>query len=85
MVGQVNPKAVEAIRDRRARGTARLVVGPEHEVIDEKLRAPSEEVFQRGAPFVCVEPILLVRCEPTAVPGLPAAVPSRRLRTIRAY
>src|SRR5215472_5670268 len=33
-------------------------------MIDEELRAPSEEVFERGAPFVGVEPILLVDADP---------------------
>jgi hypothetical protein len=64
MVRQVDDKTVEAVRDRRAGGTARLVVGPEHEVIDEELRALPEEVRQRGAPLVGVEPILLVEADP---------------------
>src|SRR5204862_8262594 len=49
---------------RRARRTPRRVVGPEHEVVDEELRAPSEEVRQRGAPLVGLEPILLVDPDP---------------------
>src|SRR3989442_3513114 len=48
VVGQVNDEAVEPARDRRAGRTPRRVVGPEHEVVDEELRAPAEEVCQRG-------------------------------------
>src|SRR6266545_1947433 len=51
---------VHPIRDRRTGRTSRRVVGPEHEVIDEELRAPSEEVCQRGSPLVGLEAILLV-------------------------
>src|SRR5262249_34804090 len=40
------------------------VVGPEHEVVDEKLRAPAEEVRQRGAPVVGLESIRLVDLNP---------------------
>src|SRR6266702_56003 len=50
MVGQMHDDPVEAVRDRRAGRAAGGVVGPEHEVVDEELRAPSEEVRQRGAP-----------------------------------
>src|SRR5207302_4742887 len=55
---------VEAVRDRRAGRAAGSVVGPEHEVVDEELRAPSEEVRQRGAPLVGLESILLVDPHP---------------------
>src|SRR5947207_603701 len=64
MIGQVHGDAVKPVRDRRARRTARFVVGPEHEMIDEELRAPSEEVCQRGAPFVGLEAVLLVNSNP---------------------
>src|SRR5207244_11618473 len=60
VVGQVDDEAVEPVRDGRAVRTPRRVVGPEHEVVDEELRAPSEEVRQRGAPLVGLESILLV-------------------------
>ncbi|AOU98293.1 hypothetical protein BI364_10265 [Acidihalobacter yilgarnensis] len=40
------------------------VVGPEHEVVDEQLRAPSEEVSQRCAPLVGLESIVLVDLNP---------------------
>ena len=64
MVGQVHGDPVEAVRDRRAGRAAGGVVGPEHEVVDEELRAPSEEVRQRGAPLVGLESILLVDPHP---------------------
>src|SRR5207244_7454764 len=64
MVGQVDDGAVEAIGNRRAGRTPRRVVGPEHEVVDEKLRAPSEEVCQRGAPLVGLEAVLLADPDP---------------------
>src|SRR5919109_2625361 len=55
---------VEAIRDGRAGWAAGGVVGPEHEVVDEELRAPLEEVCQRGAPRVGLESIRLVDPNP---------------------
>src|SRR2546423_11663238 len=64
VVRQVDDGAVETVRDRRAGRTSRRVVGPEHEVVDEELRAPSEEVCQRGAPLVGVESVLLVDPDP---------------------
>ena len=48
----------------RARRTPRGVVGAEHEVVDEELRAPSEKVLERGASLVGVEPVLLVDPDP---------------------
>src|SRR5436309_9654344 len=64
VVGQVDHRAVEAIGNRGTRRTAGRVVGPEHEVVDEELRAPSEEVCQRGAPFIGLESVLLVDPDP---------------------
>ena len=64
MIGQVNYEPVEAVRDRRAGRTARRVVGPEHEVVDEELRAPSEEVRQQGAAFISLKSVLLVDPNP---------------------
>ena len=64
MVGQVNYEPVEAVRDSRAGWTPRRVVGPEHEVVDEQLRAPSEEVHQRVAPLIGLESVLLVDPNP---------------------
>src|SRR2546421_5901042 len=64
MIGQVNRDAVEPVRDRRAGRTPRFVVGPEHEVVDEELRAPFEEVFKRGAPLLGLKSIFLVDADP---------------------
>src|SRR5207247_9190693 len=64
VVGQVHGEPVEPVRDRRAVRTPRRVVGPEHEVVDEELRAPSEEVCQRSAPLFGLESILLVDPHP---------------------
>jgi hypothetical protein len=60
----VNREPVEAVRDRRACQTAGGVVGPEHEVVDEQLRASAEEVGQRRAALVRVEGVLLVQPDP---------------------
>src|SRR5207249_7547530 len=54
--------------------TPRRVVRTEHVVIDEELRAPSEEVCQRGAAVFGVEFVLLVDPDPRQL--LP---PSRQL------
>src|SRR3970040_227624 len=59
------------IRTRRAGVSSRRVVGAEHEVVDEELRAPSEEVCQRGAPLVGLESILLVDADPRQILALP--------------
>ena len=44
MVGQMDRDTVESIGDGGARGAPLLVVGPKHEMVDEQLRAPTEEV-----------------------------------------
>jgi len=44
VICEVDDGPVEAVRDRRAGWTSRRVVGPEHEVIDEELRASAEEI-----------------------------------------
>src|SRR2546425_1228219 len=64
VVGQVGDGAVEPVRDRRAGRTPGRVVRPEHEVVDEELRAPSEEVCQRGAAFIGLESVFLIDPEP---------------------
>src|SRR6266704_4814280 len=64
MVRQVDDEAVEPVRDRRAGRTPRFVVGPEHEVVDEGLRAHFEEVFKRGAPLLGLKSIFLVDADP---------------------
>src|SRR5438445_11138509 len=57
-------EAVEAVRNHRAGWTARCIVGPEHEVVDKKLRTPTKEVGQRSAAFVGLEAISLVNGHP---------------------
>jgi hypothetical protein len=64
VVRQVDGEAVEPVRDRRTGRTPRRVVGPEHVVVDEELRAPSEEVQQRGAFIIGLESVLLVDPNP---------------------
>src|SRR5882672_8597172 len=64
VIRQVHDEAVEPVGDRRAGCTPRRVVGPEHVVIDEELRASLEEFRQRGAPFVGLESVLLVDADP---------------------
>ena len=92
VVGQVNYEPVEAVRDRRARRTTCRVVGPEHKVIDEELRAPSEEVRQRGAPLVGLEAILLgdpnprqLSPSPSQLVAAPGEFLSARSSSIRAF
>src|SRR6266851_485104 len=63
-MGEVNDGAVEAVGDRRAGRAACGVVGPEHEVIDDQLRASLEQVGQGCGAFVDVEPVLLVDPDP---------------------
>src|SRR5919205_1039842 len=55
VVLEVDHRSVEAVGDRRARGAAGGEVRPEHEVVDEQLRAPAEEVGERGGAFRRVE------------------------------
>src|SRR5437870_6204303 len=56
--------AVEGVRPGRADRTARRVLGSEHEVIDEELRTPIEEIRQRLRSVVGLEAILLVDRHP---------------------
>src|SRR5581483_7829032 len=67
VIGQVYSNAVEPVGDRRTRGTAAGEVGPEHEVIDEKLGTPLEKICQRSASLVGVEPVSLVDRHPREV------------------
>ena len=64
MVGQMHGDPVEPVRDRRARRAPCGVIGPEHEVIDEKLRASPEEIGERGFALVGLESILLNNAHP---------------------
>jgi len=71
MIGQMDGETVEAVRDRRACRATGLVVRPEHEVIDDELRAASKEVGQRGAALIGLESILLVDSHPWQILALP--------------
>ena len=64
VVGQVHDDAVKAVGDGRAGRAPRRVVGPEHEVVDQQLRAPAEQVRQRGPASIGVEAIGLVDPDP---------------------
>ena len=66
---QMGDNTVEMIGDQGASGASLALVGEpesiaEHEMIDEELRAPSEEVRQRGAALISLETILLVDANP---------------------
>src|SRR6266567_351238 len=63
-MGEGNDRAVEAVGDGRAGRAPCGVVGPEHEVLDDQLRASLEQVGQGCRAFVDVEPVLLVDPDP---------------------
>src|SRR4051812_4196075 len=64
MVGQVHREPVEPVGDGRASGAAGGVVGTEHEVVDQHLRAPAEQITERSAAVGGVEAILLLDRDP---------------------
>ena len=64
MVCQVSHGAVEPVGNRRARRAAGRVLGPEHEVIDEQLRASGEELSERRRAVIRLEAVLLVDSNP---------------------
>jgi hypothetical protein len=64
VIREVDDEAVEAVRDRRAGRTPRSEVRPEHEVVDEELRAPSEEIGEDRCAFIGLEAVLLVDANP---------------------
>src|SRR6185503_14158410 len=70
MVGEVNRESVEAVGDRRARRAAGGVVGSEHVVIHQELRAPAKQVSQRGLSFLSLESVILVDPHPRQFPSL---------------
>src|SRR5258708_24723148 len=82
VIGEVDDGAVEAVRDRRAGRTACRVLGPEHEVIDEELRASSEEIGEGRCALVGLEAVLLVDANPGQLLPPPrqfVATPRQRL------
>src|SRR5438105_12587265 len=64
VIREVDSEAVEAVRNRRADGTPRRVIGPEHEVVNKELRASSEEISERCFSFVGLEAVILVDSNP---------------------
>src|SRR6266850_3109241 len=84
MIGEVNSEPVEAIRDHRAGRTASRVVGPEHEMVDEELRAPLEQALERCAPVVGLKAILLADPNPwQALPPLRQLIAAPRELLLR--
>ena len=55
---------VEAVGRRRAGRTASRVAGPEHEVVDDQLRAPVEQLRECARAFGRIEAILLLHLDP---------------------
>src|SRR5205823_12551186 len=76
VIREVDDGAVEPVRDRGAGRAACRVLRPEHEVVDEELRASLEEIGQGRRALVGVETVLLVDRDPGQL--LP---PSRQLVT----
>src|ERR671910_2335249 len=62
--------AVDAVGYGRADGAAGLVGGTEHEVVDQQLRAPVEELCKRLGPCIGLEAVLLVDRHPGELPSL---------------
>src|SRR5215469_12522430 len=81
-MGEMDDGAVEALRMHCASRTAGIPVRPEHEMVDEKLRAAGEEIAQRLLPRLGVEDVVLVDAHPGQLPA-PAcqlvALPRMRL------
>src|SRR5438552_688151 len=74
--------AVEAVGDRRAGRTPCRVLGAEHEVVGEKLRAPAEEIGEGRRAVVGLEPVFLVDWDPGQLlppPRQLVATPRQRL------
>jgi hypothetical protein len=63
-------RAVERVGRRRAHRAAGLVLRPEHEVVDDELRAAVEKLGQRPRPGLGVEAVLLVDRHPRQLAAL---------------
>src|SRR5215213_3830174 len=76
-VVEMHAGGVEFIPQVRAPGAgAELVIGPEHDVVGEELRAPVEELGEGLLPVLAVEPVLLLHRNPgklTSLLGHPLA------------
>jgi hypothetical protein len=62
---------VHGVGDRRVHRAAGLVARPEHEVVDEQLGAPVEQLAKRFLALIGVEPVLLVHRHPRQRASLP--------------
>src|SRR6266851_4180148 len=60
MTSEVRHEAVVAVRDRRAGRTAGRIIGSEHEMVNEELRAFTEQVHQRRFSLIGLESVLLI-------------------------
>src|SRR5262249_37803584 len=74
MTVEVRENAVEMVGDERATGATGVLLidpvpEPEHEVIDEQLRAAVEEVRERLRPFARLEDVLPLDRDPRKVPA----------------
>src|ERR1051325_10560254 len=67
----MNHEAVESVRDRGAGHTTRRVIWPKHVVVNEKLRASSEQLCQGRFSLLGLEYILLVDSNPRQLLPLP--------------
>jgi hypothetical protein len=73
----VHDHTIEAVGPEGAAGAALLPVGPEHEVVDEQLAAPVEQVRQGARAVGIVEAVLLL----DRYPGEPAPRLGQRVTT----
>ena len=79
VVRQVDDDGVEAIGDGGAGRAAGRVVGAEHEVVDQQLRASLKEFGQGGAAVVGIEAVRLVEANPRQ------CLATSSLRRVRAF
>src|SRR2546423_14633368 len=67
----MDARGVELIAQVRApRAGAELVIGPEHDVVGEELRAAVEELGERPLPVLGVELVLLLHGDPGKLTSL---------------
>src|SRR5829696_4967319 len=83
---QVDHRAGQAIRGERAPRAGRLVVRPEHQVVDEQLRASGEELAEAAGALGPLEDVLLLDRHPRQLLALArelVAAPSQLLLLIQ--
>src|SRR3954463_16354855 len=69
-MAQMDPLAVEPVRQAGAAGTRALaVVGPEHDVVGQQLRSPLEQVGEALLAVLGVEDVLLLNGHPRELWG----------------